>query len=326
MAGLQDKIGELLHGLNGDPEPDLDRLAPLLAELLPLYMKGPNQGKYFQLWESHGVHVTPVHFYSPVPDTGALPAALWDQPRACPGIDFNEAEQLRYLRTVFPEYQSEYDLFPAAPTSIPHQFHFNNPAFDGTDALVLYCFVRLFRPRRIVEVGCGYSSRVSAQAALVNGHTQLTCIEPYPTPELAQGFPGLTRLIPTPVQEVGLDIFQSLEAGDILFIDSSHVAKCGSDVNFLFLEVLPQLQPGVVVHVHDIFLPDEFPQGWIKDHRYFWNEQYLLQAFLAFNSEFEVLFSNALMGKEYIADMQKTFPKSQPWWGGSSFWMRRRPR
>ena len=272
------------------------------------------------------MHVTPVHFYSPIPDTRTLPAALWDHARNPLGVDFNEAGQLRYLREVFPQYQSEYDLFPSAPTAIPHQFHFNNPAFDGTDALVLYCFVRHFRPQSIVEVGAGYSTRVSAQAALVNGNTQLICIEPYPARELVDGFPGLTRLIQTPAQKVPLDTFESLQAGDILFIDSTHVTKCGSDVNFLFLEVLPLLQPGVVVHVHDIFLPDEFPQNWIKDYHYFWNEQYLLQAFLAFNAQFEVLFSNALMGKKYTADMQKTFPKSQPWWGGSSFWMRRRPR
>jgi hypothetical protein len=255
-----------------------------------------------------------------------LPDSLWDHSHALPGIDFNEAGQLSYLREVFPRYQCEYDLFPSAPTAVPYQFHFNNPAFDGTDALVLYCFVRHFRPQRVVEVGSGYSSRVSAQAAVVNGDTQLICIEPFPALELAQGFPGLTRLIQTPVQEVALDLFESLQPGDILFIDSTHVTKCGSDVNFLFLQVLPRLQPGVVVHVHDIFLPDEFPQSWIKDQHLFWNEQYLLQAFLAFNTEFEVLFSNALMGRKYSADLQKTFPKSKPWWGGSSFWMRRKPR
>jgi hypothetical protein len=324
--GLQETLRKLLKEISGDQTPDLDRIAPLLADILPRYMQGPSPGKHFHLWESRGVHVTPVHYYSPIPDTRALPDALWDHSSAPPGIDFDEAGQLRYLRDVFPRYQSEYDLFPSAPTGVPYQFHFNNPMFDGTDALVLYCFVRHFRPRRIVEVGCGYSSRVSAQAALVNGDTQLLCVEPYPAPELAQGFPGLTQLIRTPVQDVALDLFESLQTGDILFIDSTHVTRCGSDVNFLFLEVLPRLQPGVVVHVHDIFLPDEFPKAWIKDHHLFWNEQYLLQAFLTFNAEFEVLFSNALVGKKYQADMQKSFPKSQPWWGGSSFWMRRKPR
>jgi hypothetical protein len=324
--GLQETLRKLLREVAGDPTPDLDRIAPLLGQILPQYMQGPYPGKHFQMWESHGVHVTPVHYYSPIPDTRTLPDSLWNQSPAHPGIDFNEAGQLRYLRDVFPRYQEEYDLFPSAPTSVPYQFHFNNPAFDGTDALVLYCFVRHFRPRRVVEVGSGYSSRVSAQAAGVNGDTQLICIEPYPAPELAQGFPGMTRLITKPVQEVDLALFQSLAAGDILFIDSSHVVKCGSDVNFLFLQVIPSLQPGVLVHVHDIFLPDEFPQGWIKQQHLFWNEQYLLQAFLTFNSEFEIVFSNALMGKKHLADMQKTFPKSQPWWGGSSFWMRRRPR
>lgn len=326
MADIRKALAMLLRQLNGEAPFDLDRVAPLLAEILPNYLAGPNRGKYFDLWQSHGVHVTPVHFYSPVPDTSALPSSLWDHELACPGLDFNEPEQIRYLREIFPRYRNEYDQFPYAPTEIAYQFHFNNGAFDGTDALVLYCFARLFNPRRIVEVGSGYSSRLLAQAARANGETELICIEPNPPSELVHGFPGMTRLIAKPVQEVDLGLFRSLAAGDILFIDSSHVSKCGSDVNLLFLEVIPLLRPGVLVHVHDIFLPDEFPQGWIKQQHLFWNEQYLLQAFLTFNSEFEILFSNALMGKKHLADMQKTFPNSQPWWGGSSFWMRRRLR
>jgi hypothetical protein len=122
-----------------------------------------------------------------------------------------------------------------------------------------------------------------------------------------------------------MTVFERLEAGDILFIDSSHVVKTGSDVNYLFLEVLPRLKPGVVIHVHDIFLPHEFPKAWVMDLHLFWTEQYLLQAFLTHNAEFEVLFANAYMGARHQTEMQRTFPRSQ-WWGGGSFWLRRKPR
>jgi hypothetical protein len=211
------------------------------------------------------------------------------------------------------------------PTGVAHEFYLSNGAFEGTDALVLYCMVRHFRPNLVLEVGSGFSSRLSAQAALHNGNTEVVCIEPYPDEVLKRGFPGLTSLVSKRAQEVEVSFFDRLAAGDILFIDSSHVVKTGGDVTYLFLEVVPRLRPGVMVHVHDIFLPQEFPRSWIRDLHLFWTEQYLLQAFLAYNSEFEVLFANAYMGMRHQEEMQRTFPKS-PWWGGGSFWIRRRTR
>lgn len=303
----------------------LERLIPLLAAVVRKYtqVEAPLAGKYFRLWERQGVHVTPVHFYQPLPDTRALPDVLWRHRSQMAGIDWNEAAQMELLQRTFPQFQEEYDQFPAAPTGNPHDFHFNNGMFDGTDALVLYCMIRHFRPARIIEVGSGYSSRVAALAALRNGNTQLICIEPYPPP-LFEQIPGLTRLIQKPVQEVGQEIFSQLAANDILFIDSSHVVKCGSDVNYLYLDILPRLQPGVLVHSHDIFLPMEMPKEFITDYCFFWNEQYLLQAFLTHNSQFEVMFANAFMGAEHPSEMRETFPRSQPFWGGGSFWLRRR--
>lgn len=299
-----------------------DELARLLAEVLPAYASGPLAAKYFQLWEEHGFHLTPVHFYQPIPDTRALPDALWQKPSDLVGVDMNEAGQLDLLRNVFPEFRAEYDAIPFDPTGAPHEFYLKNGAFEGTDALVLYCMVRHFRPSLVLEVGSGFSSRLTAQAAVRNGKTRLVCIEPYPDDVLRAGFPGLASVVPKKVQEVDLEFFRQLAAGDILFIDSSHVVKTGGDVTYLFLEVLPRLQPGVIVHVHDIFLPEEFPKSWVRDLHLFWTEQYLLQAFLTYNSEFEVLFANAYMGLKHVPEMQEAFPKS-PWWGGGSFWMRR---
>jgi hypothetical protein len=139
---------------------------------------------------------------------------------------------------------------------------------------------------------------------------------------LRAGFAGLTSLIPSKVEEVSLDLFTELEPSDVLFIDSSHVVRTGGDVTYLFLEVLPRLRPGVVVHVHDIFLPREYPREWVTEELRFWTEQYLLQAFLVFNSAFRVLFANSYVGARYATDLRETFPSS-PWWGGGSFWMQR---
>ena len=295
----------------------------LLARLLPQFVHPSLYQRYFRSWEAAGFHLTPVHFYQPLPDTQSLPEDLWQKPSALKGLEMNDAGQLNLLCKVFPQYRAEYEKLPLKPTDCAHEFYLDNPLFGGTDALALYCIVRHFQPGLIIEVGSGFSTRLTAQAALRNGKTKLIAIEPFPDQVVKGGFPGLTSLIPRRVQEVELDTFRQLSSGDILFLDSSHVVRCGSDVNYLFLEVLPQLRPGVIVHIHDIFLPDEYPREWVKQEFRFWNEQYLLQAFLMFNCEFEVLLANNYLGRHYRSQLQATFPAS-PWWGGGSFWMRRK--
>jgi hypothetical protein len=302
-----------------------DKAAKLLVPFAKLFMQGNLAHHYFRVWEKCGVHFTPVHFYQPIPDTRSLPNKLWEKDSDLVGVEMNEAVQLDLLQNVFPKFQTEYSQFSATPTEVPYEFYLNNEAFAGADALVAYCMARHFQSRLILEVGSGFSSRLLAQAALRNGKTELICIEPYPAAILTSGFPGLTSLIRKQVQEVDLELFQQLGANDILFIDSSHVVKCGGDVNYLFLAVLPRLRPGVVIQIHDIFLPQEYPKAWIMEQHLFWTEQYLLQAFLTFNSEFEVLFANAFMGAKYLPEMQATFPQS-PWRGGASFWLRRKSK
>ena len=151
------------------------------------------------------------------------------------------------------------------------------------------------KPRQVVEVGGGYSTRIAARALTRNQQEGrdggLKCIEPYPesrlTDEIAQN-----NLIAKPVQDVDVEFFAELEANDILFIDSSHTVKFGSDVNYLFLEILPTLKPGVWIHVHDIFFPKDYPEEWLLEKRLALNEQYLLEAFLAFNTSFSIRLSN----------------------------------
>jgi hypothetical protein len=311
-----------VDGETAEAEEAPDALDALARSLAQLVRRDGFTADEFRTFEGHGVHVTPVHFHNPIPDTAQLSDQVWT-PSELVGIDMNDDEQLRLLREVFPRFRSEYETLPNAPTDDHAAFHFGNGLFDGTDALVLYCMLRHLRPRRVIQVGSGYSTRLAAQAALANGSTELVCIEPCPDEVLQEGFVGLTSLITEQVEEVSLDLFTALEADDVLFIDSSHAVRIGGDVAFLFLEVLPRLQPGVAVQVHDVFLPHQYPREWVVDELRFWNEQYLLQAFLASNSAFRVLLANSYLQERYPEILRSTFPTS-PWWGGGSFWFERR--
>lgn len=293
-----------------------------LTCILHQFMKGQNYPKYFRLFEAEGIHLTRMHFYEPIPDTKTLSDDLFRVDSTLPGIEMNDRMQLNLLQEQFPKFRDEYDHIPHEPTGDGYHYYFNNEFFSGIDACVLYCMIRHFRPNLIIEVGSGYSSLLSAQAAEKNGNTQLICIEPYPSEVLHDKLPCLQRLVTTKVQDIAPTFFEQLQAGDILFIDSTHVVQIGSDVNFLFLEVLPRLKPGVIVHVHDIHLPSAGRRDWIMEQARFWNEQYLLQAFLIMNKGYEVLFATHYFASKYLGTLKATFPRS-PYWKGSSFWMRR---
>lgn len=304
---------------------EMAELSQFIAAVLPLCLESTEIRELFQNWEQHGFHVTPVHFYQPIPDTQSLPETIWKQPSELVGIDMNHAMQLDLLRNCFPKFRDEYQQFPTKPTGNENRFYLGNHLFDDTDALVAYCMVRQFQPRLIIEVGSGFSSLVLGDAAARNDSSGLICVEPFPREFLRQGFPRLRSLIEKKVQEIDLNFFSQLESGDILFIDSSHTVKIGGDVNYLFLEVLPRLKPGVIVHVHDIFLPFEYRRDWVLDEFRFWTEQYLLQVFLMFNSEFEVLMANNYLNHYHQEDLKAAFPDLSSW-GGGSFWMRRKAR
>ena len=293
-------------------------LSQFIAAVMPHCLHSGKFHELFPIWEQHVFHATPVHFYQPIPDTRELPETLWKQPSNLVGINMNDAMQLDLLRNHFTKFREECSNFPAEPP--PGQ----RRPFRGVDALAAYCTVRHFQPRLIIEVGSGFSSLALGQAAAKNKNSALICIDPFPSDFLRKGFPGLQSSIEKKIQDIDLKFFSQLQLGDILFIDSSHTVKIGGDVNYLFLEVLPRLKPGVIVHVHDIFLPFEYRRDWVLDEFRFWNEQYLLQAFLTFNSEFEVLLANSYLNHYYQKDLQAAF-RNLPSWAGGSFWMRRKP-
>ena len=231
----------------------------------------------------------------------------------------NDSIQLELLRSHFTKLRDEYHNLPVEPP--PGQ----KRPFRGVDALVAYCMIRHFQPELIAEVGSGWSSLVLGQAAAKNKNSALICIDPFPGELLRKGnIPALRSLIEKKIQDIDLEFFSQLGSGDVLFIDSSHTVKIGGDVNYLFLEVLPRLRPGVIVHVHDIFLPFEYRRDWVLDEFRFWTEQYILQAFLTFNSQFEVLLANSYLNHYHQQDLKTAFPGLSSRAGGS-FWMRRKP-
>jgi hypothetical protein len=281
----------------------------------------------FSLYERRGWHVTPVHFYQPIPDSGELPDCLWSSYSSMDGVNMNERRQLELMEMFQSRFRSEYARFPAA-VSDPMRFHFGQTYFCSVDAEVLYSMIRYFKPRRMIEIGSGMSTLLALEALRKNESEgksySFTAIEPFPNEILSRGIPGLTEMLKEKVQSVPIERFCSLEANDILFIDSSHVVKTGGDVVYEYLQILPRLKKGVLVHCHDIFLPAEYPKGWILQNRRFWTEQYLLQAFLTFNHTFEVLMAGSFLHLFHSEKLIAAFPSYDPErvWPGS-FWMRR---
>lgn len=289
--------------------------------------------RHFALWQRRGIHALPVHYYSPVPDTRELPQALFQAESAMVGVSLDDAPQLALLDHLEARWREAWLRFPREKLEDPTRFSLANSSFPPVDAEMLYALLREGRPSRMVEVGSGHSTLLAAQAFHENAADgpagELVAIEPFPDAKLrralAAGLPGLTRIVERRVQEVPLDEFTRLGPGDVLFIDSSHVLRTGGDVRFEFLEVLPRLAPGVRVHVHDVFLPGEYPREWLYDNAWFFNEQYLLQAFLAFNERFRVLWASHFMATRHGERLRRAFPAfaDLPHRLPASFWLER---
>lgn len=288
-----------------------------------------------RIFSHFGFHFIRKHYYQPIPDEADLKGDFFSKASGLPGVNMNEEKGLELLDKVFPLYLEEFRAqvpVHQADVADDKQFYLINGSYMAVDAHVYYAFIRYFKPGRIIEIGGGMSSLLAGIACERNfketgQRSRLTVIEPFPSNALKEGFPGLSDLLEAKVQDVDLNLFASLGSGDILFVDSTHVLRAGGDVQLEYLEIIPRLAPGVLVHIHDISLPKPYPRVYF-DNGLYWNEQYLLQAFLAFNSRFEVLWpGNYMMIKfpEKVCEvfpefhiMRQYFPQSEP----SSFWMR----
>jgi predicted O-methyltransferase YrrM len=255
------------------------------------------------------IGVLPIrdHYYEPMINSAHLRHEL-SKDRHLPALDLNVAEQLSLLGRF--QFQEELRKFPLK--SAKHlEYYYDNGSFEAGDSEYLYSLIRHVKPRRVIEIGSGYSTLMSRNAIRKNESENSSyscdhvCIEPYEQPWLEEL--GI-RIIRRRVEECEMDLFMSLDGGDILFIDSSHVIRPQGDVLFEYLELLPLLKPGVFVHIHDIFTPRDYPSDWVVDRIRLWNEQYLLEAFLSFNNRFRVIGALNFLKHHYPEALAERFP------------------
>ena len=259
----------------------------------------PYIGRLHEQVKNQGIYPA-GHYYSPIPSREDVLESLESRKHKTielPDIQLNSENQFALLQ----EYSLFQDEIEFPETENPSfRYHCDQPWFCYTDAIFLYCFLRKHKPKRIIEVGSGFSSAVILDTVdrCFSDYPEITFIEPYPDRLknlLKPSDSGRVQIVEKKVQDVSIDLILALEAGDLLFIDSSHVVKCGSDLHMLMFEVLPLLPPGIFVHFHDVFYPFNYPSEWFEEGRY-WNENYFLRAFLSYNSEWSIYFFNSYLG------------------------------
>jgi hypothetical protein len=274
-----------------------------------------------------GVFPVREHFYEPVTHAQDLRRPL-DEERTIPGLDLNGAEQRALLGEL--KYAEELRRFPLQKdaNAAGPSFFYHNGAFEGADAGMLYSMIRRFRPRRMIEIGSGNSTLI-ARAAIARNQAddaayscRHVCIEPYGKPWLEEIGAEIVR---SRVELCDLALFDQLEDGDILFVDSSHVIRPQGDVLYEVLEVFGRLKAGVLIHVHDMFTPRDYIAEWVLSDQRLWDEQYLIEAFLAYNREFKIVAALNYLYHNHPQELLAACPipgsgkNTEP----RSFWMRR---
>ncbi len=277
---------------------------------------------------------------SPIPDLKEVQRRAGTIFRAkvteIPGIDLNTKAQLALLNTLA-KYSKEMPLQEKATDGF--RYRFNNVFFTGTDAILLYSLLRHYKPKQVVEIGSGYSSAAMLDTleAFPEIGTKFTFIEPHPQRLnllIKEDDKKRCVIIEEAAQDVALSHFTALRKNDLLFVDTSHQMKVGSEVLHIFFEIMPRLKPGVLVHFHDVFWPFEYPQEWMKVGRS-WNESYGLRAFLQYNDSFEILLFNSYLGNLYKNIVKEIMPYGDPdaleshdaggnFYAGGSLWLRRK--
>lgn len=267
------------------------------------------------------------HYYSPIPsehDILGYEDTRKTLGNGVLGVELNEEHQHGVLN----EYCAFYQDLPFPEEQTPgHRYYYKNGWFSYSDAIFLYSFLRKHAPRRIIEIGSGFSSAVMLDTIdrFLPERPELTFVEPEPERLLSllrEDEGKEIGLVEKRVHDVSLEDFSALESGDLLFIDSSHVVKCGSDVELIFSEILPSLRPGVFVHFHDVFYPFVYPVNWLNEGRY-WNENYFLRAFLSYNAEWSIEFFNTFVHLKFgdlIAEKMPLCVKNP----GGSLYIRRK--
>jgi hypothetical protein len=270
--------------------------------------------------QEYGANVTPINFYSNTPSFKEIDSSfeyIGPQPPYLSDSLFDSALLIQTLNELM-EYSFEFNPVVEGDEKVCDSYFWRNGQFGYSDATSYYCFVRKLKPRTIVEIGSGFSTLIAIEAVKKNETGQVICVEPFPRPFLERS--SDIRLVRKTAQEIDSDYLnETLQDGDILFIDSTHTVKTGSDCLHIYLRLLPNIKRNIYVHVHDVFLPFGMPKEWLMANQIFWTEQYLLLALLLDNPKARVLFGSAyhsFFNKELLERlMNNRYPS-----GGGSFW------
>ncbi len=273
--------------------------------------------------------VLPVadHYYQPMINPRRHLRKSLRADRSLPGLDMNDAVQLELLKQF--NYVSELQSIPITKPPQMLRFYYNNGSFESGDAEYLYNTIRLFKPSKIIEIGSGNSTLMAINAIEQNrkerpeGYVcEHVCIEPYEQPWLESTG---AKIIRKKVEDIKEEFFTSLQRNDILFIDSSHVIRPQGDVLYEYLQILPILNSGVLVHVHDIFTPKDYLEEWVKAEHRLWNEQYLLEAFLSLNRQYEIIGAVNYLLHHHRETIESKCPilAKQRYREPGSFWIRK---
>jgi predicted O-methyltransferase YrrM len=271
-----------------------------------------------------GVQVVRASYDSPIPVH--VPDAAFERESEMRGIDWDPDAQMGWVERELAPYLEEFrpEADPGAP---PGRFRLDNFTYDRVDAELLYAILRWAKPARYVELGSGYSTLVAADALARNAEEgrdfELECYDPYPSPHVQARADLAARVRSLSAQELPDEVVSSLEVNDVLLVDTSHTVKLGGDVNRIVLDLLPLVRPGVVVHFHDIFLPGEYSRDHLRGGHY-WNEQYLLQAFLSGNDGWEILVGGQALARSTPERLARVIPSFRPGVSPGAFWIRRR--
>lgn len=271
------------------------------------------------LWR-RGIAAQPKGFYSSMVDPADVVPS--QEPHLCPCLEMDAECHLNYLRSVFPKYSDEYaglDIERGETWNRSPRFYKRNDAFQNMDAFAYWAIIREHRPSRVVEIGSGFSTLLAAQAVIENSFGRITAIDPYPREFIRRNDLGID-LVTEPAEDTDPELLLSLRRGDIVFVDSTHVVRQGGDVNWFFLSVLPRLNPGVLVHVHDVYLPFDYPVELMQLRNVYWTEQYLLQSYLTHNVRSKVLFGSRFAAHAFPDETARAFHGVDAL-SGASFWI-----
>ena len=290
---------------------------PIVRQFLKSIWQQPH------LQDSLHFHVQPYRYESTIPTRFDTDVGRLSQRRNLPGVDLDVARCLNFVSELKP-FAEEIISFPIEKKP-GTDFWFRNYGYEDFDAVTLYSIIRHLKPKRMIEIGCGFSSRVTSLACRKNeseGHPiECLFIEPYPSATL-ETFKLCGKLLVEKVENVSPSTFKALEAGDILFIDTTHIIKAQSDCCYELLEILPILNPGVWIHVHDIFTPYDYPEEWLIDQLRSFNEQYALEAILSNGKSFEIKLPLFLLWKEHRAALGQLMPQASARPG--AFWIQKK--